>query len=176
MTSCSDWTSTRATWVSMRLRSVFDAALAGVARAHAIAAVIEDTADQQGLGLHPCGFVTVHLFAQLGLDGLEQVAIDNGRLLALEAERFFTDFDIKILRSVKAASRRTTEAPPRPSGRRGRISERPQRPELTTLPLQSRLNASPFWIMLLLSLASLEHSVISMGAHRLIEVHPVHSY
>src|SRR5437016_12370308 len=59
-------------------------ALAGVARAHAIAAVIEDTADQQGLGLHPCGFVTVHLFAQLGLDGLEQVAIDNGRLLALE--------------------------------------------------------------------------------------------
>jgi hypothetical protein len=61
------------------------------------------------------------------------------------AERFFTDFDIKILRSVKAASHRTTEAPPRPSGRRGRISERPQRPELTTLPLQSRSNASPFW-------------------------------
>jgi hypothetical protein len=52
--------------------------------AHAIAAVIEDTADQQGLGLDPCGFVTVHLFAQLGLDGLEQVPIDNARLLALE--------------------------------------------------------------------------------------------
>src|SRR6266446_3644730 len=84
MTSCSDWTSTRATWVSMRLRSSIGAALAGVARAHAIAAVIEDTADQQGLGLHPCGFVTVHLFAQLGLDGLEQVPIDNGWLLALE--------------------------------------------------------------------------------------------
>src|SRR5258707_15737426 len=66
------------------------------------------------------------------------------------AERFLTDFDIEILRSVKAASRRTTEAPPRPSGRRGRISERPQRPELTTLPLQSRLNAGPFWIMLFL--------------------------
>jgi hypothetical protein len=30
------------------------------------------------------GFVTVHLFAQLGLDGLEQVPIDNGRLLALK--------------------------------------------------------------------------------------------
>ena len=28
--------------------------------------------------------MTVHLFAQLGLDGLEQVPIDNGRLLALE--------------------------------------------------------------------------------------------
>src|SRR3984893_9173568 len=49
-----------------------------------MAAVIEDKADEQGLGLHPCGFVTVHLFAQLGLDGLEQVPIDNGRLLALE--------------------------------------------------------------------------------------------
>jgi hypothetical protein len=43
-----------------------------VARAHAIAAVIEDTADQESLGLHPCGFVTVHLFAQLGLDRPEQ--------------------------------------------------------------------------------------------------------
>src|SRR6476660_5048722 len=55
-----------------------------MARAHAIAAIVEDTADQQGLGLHPCGFVTVHLFAQLDLDGLEEVPIDNGRLLALE--------------------------------------------------------------------------------------------
>src|SRR5258708_14648011 len=54
------------------------------------------------------------------------------------AERFFTGFDMEILQSVKAALRRITEAPPRPSGRRGRISERPQRPELTTLPLQSR--------------------------------------
>src|SRR6187549_1092024 len=55
-----------------------------MARAHAIAAIVEDTADQQGLGLHPCGFVTVHLFAQLDVDGLEEVPIDNGRLLALE--------------------------------------------------------------------------------------------
>jgi len=76
------------------------------------------------------------------------------------AERFFKGFDIKILRSVKAASRRTTEAPPRQSGRRGRISERPQRPELTTLPLQWRPNASPFWIMLLLSVGALEHGMI----------------
>src|SRR5215813_9825538 len=55
-----------------------------MAWAHAIAAAVEDTADQQGLGLHPCGFLTLHLFAQLGLDGLEQAPIDNGRLLALE--------------------------------------------------------------------------------------------
>src|SRR5260370_3040447 len=51
---------------------------------------------------------------------------------------------------LKRRRHRTTEAPPRPSGRRGRISERPPRPELTTLPLQSRPNASPFWIMVLL--------------------------
>src|SRR5258708_38441692 len=58
--------------------------VAGVGRADGIGAVMEDTAGQEGLGLHTCGFVTVHLFGQLGLDGLEQVPIDNGRLLALE--------------------------------------------------------------------------------------------
>jgi hypothetical protein len=31
------------------------------------------------------------------------------------------------------------------------ISEAPSAPELTTVPLQSQPNASPFWIMLLLS-------------------------
>jgi hypothetical protein len=80
------------------------------------------------------------------------------------AERFFADFDIEILRSVKAASRRTTEAPPRPWSQRGRISERPQRPALTTLPLQSRPNASPFWIMLLLSVGPLEYGMIKQIA------------
>ena len=53
-----------------------------MARAHAIAAVIEDAADQQRLGLRPCGLVIVHLFGQLGLDGIEQVPIDDGGLLA----------------------------------------------------------------------------------------------
>jgi hypothetical protein len=61
-----------------------------------------------------------------------------------------------------AASRRTTEAPPRPSSRRGRISERPRRPELATLPLQSRPNASPFWIMLLLSFEQRDRRIIDM--------------
>jgi hypothetical protein len=45
---------------------------------------------------------------------------DTGRCMPLStgaAERFLIDFDIKILRSVEAASRRTTEAP--------RISKRP---------------------------------------------------
>jgi hypothetical protein len=61
-------------------------------------------------------------------------------------------------------SRRTTEAPPRPPGRRGRISERRQRPELTILPLQSRPNASSFWIILLLSVGALEHGMIKQIA------------
>src|SRR6266852_2835156 len=65
---------------------------------------------------------------------------------------------------LKRRRSRTTEAPPRPSGRRGRISERPQRPELTTLPLQSRPNASPFCVMLLLSVGALEHGMIKQIA------------
>src|SRR5262249_42024302 len=61
--------------------AVLDAPLADVARRHAIAAVIEDASSQQSLGLHPCGLVIVRLFAQLGLDGVKQVPVDDGRLL-----------------------------------------------------------------------------------------------
>src|SRR6266478_1732968 len=61
--------------------AVLDAPLANVARRHAIAAVIEDPSSQQGLGLHPCSLMIVRLFAQLGLDRLEQVPVDDGRLL-----------------------------------------------------------------------------------------------
>jgi hypothetical protein len=35
---------------------------------------------------------------------------------------------------------------------------------LTTLPLQSRPNASPFWIMLLLSVGALEYGMIKQIA------------
>src|SRR5260370_28770829 len=70
---------------------------------------------------------------------------------------------------LKRRRHRTTEAPPRPSGRQGRISERPQRPETTTLPLQSRPNASSFWIMLLLSAGALEHGMIKQIARAALE-------
>jgi hypothetical protein len=53
-------------------------------RAHAVAAVIEDAAGQQGLGLHPAGLVVGRLFIQLGLDGIEQGPIENGGLFALK--------------------------------------------------------------------------------------------
>jgi len=54
-------------------------------------------------------------------DGFAAVA----PVCAGRGERFFAVFDIEILRFVMAASRRTTEAPPRLYSRRGRISERP---------------------------------------------------
>src|SRR5258708_5104152 len=46
----------------------------------------------------------------------------------------------------------------------------PQRPELTTLPLQSRPNASAFWIMLLLSVRALEHGMIKQLKASAVEI------
>src|SRR5262249_53212528 len=57
----------------------------------------------------------------------------------------------------------TTTAPPRPCSRRGRIPRARRAPGMVTLPLCSRTNASPFWIMLLLSLGVLEHGMIERG-------------
>ena len=50
----------------------------------------------------------------------------------------------------------TTEAPQWAYSRRGRIPGRFHRPELATVPLCLRGNASPFWIILLLVWANLE--------------------
>src|SRR5688500_4188356 len=55
-----------------------------MARAQAIAAVIEDPANQQRLGLCSCGRVVVQLFRQLCLDGIEQGPIDDGGLFACQ--------------------------------------------------------------------------------------------
>ena len=55
-----------------------------MARAHAVAAVIEDAAGQQGRGVHPCGPMICRLLTQLGLDGVEQVPIENAWLFAME--------------------------------------------------------------------------------------------
>src|SRR5215467_10925486 len=62
--------------------------------------------------------------------------------------------------SVSAASFATTEAPPRPLSRRGRIPGCVYQPELVTLALCLRAKASPFWIMLLLVLGLRDHQVI----------------
>ena len=70
--------------------------LAGMARAHAVAAVVEEAADQQTLGFGPFGLMVVDLLVQLGLDGFEKVLIDNGRLLTFEdfaLERDFADIE-----------------------------------------------------------------------------------
>jgi hypothetical protein len=67
-------------------------ALAGVTWAHAIGAVIEDAAGQQAFGIGSCCLVIIRLFVELGLDGIEHVPIENGRLFALEGFAF--EFDL----------------------------------------------------------------------------------
>src|SRR5246127_1220240 len=64
--------------------SVLAAALADMARAHAVAAVIKDAAGQQGVGVHPCGPMIGRLLTQLGLDGVEKVPMQNAGLFAIE--------------------------------------------------------------------------------------------
>jgi len=58
--------------------------LARMARAHAVAAVIKEAADQEALGFGPFGLMVVELVIQLSLDGIEEVLIENGRLLTFE--------------------------------------------------------------------------------------------
>jgi hypothetical protein len=59
-----------------------------------------------------------------------------------------------------AASRRTTEANTSAMQPAGQDLGARMRSGLTTVPLQSRPNASPFWITLLLSSTAFEHGMI----------------
>jgi hypothetical protein len=87
-------------------------------------------------------------------------------------ERLLAGFDIWILHSVSGSkSAATTEAPSRPLSRRGRIPERVHRPELTTVPLCLRWNASPFGIILLLVLGMPEHPMTRRPHLNLIWLH-----
>ena len=74
-----------------------------------------------------------------------------------EVLRFDFALDIGISFGLAASSAATTDAPPRPSSRRGRIPKRAYRSELATLPLCWLRKASPFWIILLLVLTVPEH-------------------
>src|SRR6516162_11572130 len=82
--------------------------LAGMARAHAVATVIKKAADQQTLGFGPFGLMVVDLVIQLGLDGLEEVLIDNGRLLTFEDFALEDDFA-----DVEAIAKQMGERAPR---------------------------------------------------------------
>jgi hypothetical protein len=53
-----------------------------MARAHAIASVVIETADQRGFKLGAGGRVIVPLGAELGLDRVEESTIEDGWLLA----------------------------------------------------------------------------------------------
>src|SRR3954463_15286443 len=61
-----------------------------------------------------------------------------------EVLRFDLALDIGISSGLTASSAATTDAPPRPSSRRGSIPKRAYRSELATLPLCPQGNASPF--------------------------------
>ena len=53
-----------------------------MARAHAVAPIVIDAADQRGFGLGAGGFVIVPLAVELGLHRVEKITVEKGRLLA----------------------------------------------------------------------------------------------
>jgi len=79
-----------------------------MARAHAVAAIIEEAADQQALGFGPFSIMVVDLFIQLSLDGFKQVIIKNRRLLPFEDFAFERDFA-----NIEAVSNKMRERPSR---------------------------------------------------------------
>src|SRR5260370_36966565 len=52
-----------------------------MARAHSIAPVVIDATDQQRFGFGTCGRVVCPLVIELGLDGVEEITIEDGWLL-----------------------------------------------------------------------------------------------
>ena len=76
--------------------SVFDASFAGMGWRHPVAAVVEDATQKERLGFAARGFVIVELLIELGLDGIEQLSIDDCGLLAgknLALEGHFADVE-----------------------------------------------------------------------------------
>jgi hypothetical protein len=71
--------------------------------------------------------------------------------------RFFADFDIEILRFVDGGVAPHHQSPTAAIKPAGQDLGARKRSGLTSVPLQSRPNASPFWIMLLLVS---EHSIM----------------
>ena len=53
-----------------------------MARAHMVAPIVIDAADQRGFGLGAGERVIVQLLTELGLHRVEEIMIENGRLLA----------------------------------------------------------------------------------------------
>src|SRR6516165_265781 len=88
--------------------SIFDMTLAGMARAHSVAAVIEEAANQQTLGFGPFGLMVVDLVIQLGLNGRKEVLIENGRLLTFEDFALEGDFA-----DIEAIAKQMRERAPR---------------------------------------------------------------
>ena len=74
-----------------------------MARAHAVAAVIEEAADKETLGFGPFGLMVVDLVIQLGLNSLKQSRIDNSRLLTFKDVALEGDFtDVEAIAKLDA--------------------------------------------------------------------------
>ncbi len=61
---------------------VFDAPFASVGWRHPVAAIVKDATEKERLRFAARGFVIVELLIKLGLDGIEQLLIDDCGLLA----------------------------------------------------------------------------------------------
>src|SRR5262245_3721499 len=81
-------------------------------------------------------------------------------------DRFFADFDIEILRLVDGGVAPHHQSPTSGMEPAGQDLGARMRSGLTTLPLQSRPNASPFWIILLLSSTVFGHGMIDADQMR----------
>src|SRR6267142_2072499 len=90
--------------------SVSQPLLARVARGHAVPTVVKKVSHQQSIRTRPQRLVTGLLFAQLGLDRIEEFPIKDGRLLARQDLTFERD-----LAKVEAITQqvRQTAAPER---------------------------------------------------------------
>ena len=87
--------------------------LTGMTWTHAVAAIVEEAADQETLGFGPFGLLVVDLFIELGLDRLKQAPIENGRLLAFKdfaLESNFTDIEAIAKQMCERASRKRNAA------------------------------------------------------------------
>jgi hypothetical protein len=83
-------------------------------------------------------------------------------------DRFFADFDIEILRLADSGVAPHNRSPTSALEPAGQDLGARKRSGLTTVPLQSRMNASPFWIMLLLSSTAFGHGMIEADSGELL--------
>src|SRR5262249_6538241 len=129
----------------------------------------EQDALQGSVVLGPRRDVMGSLLGQSPLHGLKQLAVDQWRLRARADLTFIENLaDVEAIApsgSSIALVRRRSPPPPQPHlghAAGGAESRGRGAPGTVTVPLCSRPNASPFWIMLLLVWGRLDHRMIRL--------------